>query len=211
MALSLERSSGRPGPASFEKHSFEKHLANYFRERLHDIASQLAPAPHEDTLWYTSHMLARFGSSREFFTWNEGSVSIRPLALLYKDAHECGDERTRCLLLRQLGDMALFMGALFPDNYARRGIHKDYFVGMGGGAYDYLADNAAQNRHVFLELASTFTRMLELVARACSKQHAFDSRDILKLYERWQLSGDPLLAEQLRALGVDISDDSIVH
>lgn len=191
--------------------TFERHLADYFRERLLDIASNLVPAPHDDTLWYTSHMLARFGNSRHLFTYDEGRVTIRPLALLYKDAHETTDEQTRCLLLRQLGDLALFMGALFPENYARRGIRKDYFVGMGGGAYDYLAENALRNRHVFLELATTFTRMLELIARACSKENAFDSRDIINLYQRWQQSGDPILAEQLKALGVDISDTGTIH
>ena len=32
----------------------------------------------------------------------------------------------------------------------RKGIGKDYFVGMGGGAYDYLADNARTNNHISL-------------------------------------------------------------
>ena len=34
--------------------------------------------------------------------------------------------------------MALFLGALFPERFTRRGIQQDYVVGMGGGAYDYL-------------------------------------------------------------------------
>lgn len=187
--------------------TFETKLEDYFRSRLQEMSEELAPPPQADTLWYMGNMLARFGHSRELFSYQDGQVTIRPLALLYKDAHEAVDKRERCLILRQLGDLALFMGALFPEKFARRGIRKDYFVGMGGGAYDYLSENAIQNRHIFNELASTFTKMLELVARACAKETQFDSTDILNLYQRWRETNDPVMAEQLKALGVDVSGD----
>ncbi|MCB1692588.1 MAG: hypothetical protein KDI19_07465 [Pseudomonadales bacterium] len=186
-------------------------LADYFRERLEVLADELAPPPHEDTLWYMGNMLARFGDSEQLYSYDHGAVTIRPLALLYKDAVDASDHRTRCLILRQLGDLALFLGALFPENFARRGIRKDYFVGMGGSAYDYLSENANHHRHIFSELASTFTRMLELVARACARESAFDATDILNLYQRWRQTRDPVIADQLRALGVDVSDADRIH
>lgn len=191
--------------------TFELTLADYFRERLHECGEQLKPAPQEDTLWYMGDMLARFGDSDQLFSYDEGEVGIRPLALLYKDAHETVNARERCLILRQLGDMALFVGALFPESYARRGIRKDYFVGMGGGAYSYLSENAPRNRHIFSELADTFTRMLQLVAQVCSKEHQFDAADILGLYHRWRVSRDPVLEEQLRALGICVQSNDPVH
>ena len=191
--------------------AFERTLADYFRKRLIETSEQLTPPPHEDTLWYTGSMLARFGRSREVFSFESGEVTLRPLAMLYQDAHEAMDERERCLILRQLGDLALFLGALFPENYQRRGIGKDYFVGMGGGAYDYLSENANSHRHVFQELANTFTRMLELIASVCARQNCFDSRDIINLYRRWQQTGNPAIASQLQAMGIDVSSESIQH
>ena len=161
--------------------TFEMQLADYFRVRLGEISEDLDSPPHEDTLWYTGNMLARFGRTKELFSYDNEEVTLRPLAPLYKDARETEDNHARCLILRQLGDLSLFLGALFPENYARRGIRKDYFVGMGGGAYIYLSENAAQNRHVFKELAGTFTRMLELIARVCARDTCFDSMDILAL------------------------------
>ncbi len=191
--------------------AFELKLAEYFRQRLQQVSEQLSPRPHQDTLWYMGSMLARFGDSRQLFCESQGEVSIRPLAMLYKDAHEASDPRHRCLIMRQLGDMALFLGALFPEKYARRGILKDYFVGMGGGAYDYLSENAAQNRHIFSELAATFTRMLEIVARACSRQTAFDASDVLGLYQRWQKTGNHRIARQLQALGLELTEPKVLH
>ena len=184
----------------------ESSLANYFRKRLFESSEELSPPLHEDTLWYVGDMLTRFSDSDELFGYEDGHRSLRPLALLYGDARQATSERERCLILRHLGDLSLFLGALFPQSYHRRGIGKDYFVGMGGGAYDYLSENSHTHRHVFSELATSFARMLTLIAMACSRQHFFDASDILELYERWRNSKDPLVAQQLAALGVAIVD-----
>jgi hypothetical protein len=181
----------------------EQSLDNYFRERLNEISREFDPPTQEDTLWYLANMLSRFGNSDQVFSQQDGVTTLRPLALLYKDAHEAGSTRERCLILRHLGDLSLFLGAILPEAFARRGIGKDYFVGMGGGAYDYLSENAHGNRHVFSELASKFTRMIQLVAKACCRQTFFDSRDILNLYQRWLTSQDPLMAQQLQAVGIE--------
>ena len=107
--------------------------------------------------------------------------------------------------------MALFLGALFPERFTRRGIQQDYVIGMGGSAYDYLADNARQNRHIFAELANTFTRMLDMVANACSREQQLGIEEVVALYERWLASGDPLVANQLQALGIDLSGSAALQ
>ena len=191
--------------------SLNHKLADYFHLRLQELGRRQSTPPQDDTLWYIGDMLARFGESDELFSYEDGRIDIRPLALLYKDAHETNNVRERGLILRQLGDMALFMGALFPENYQRRGLKKDYFVGMGGGAYSYLSETELQHRHIFAELATRFTRILELIAQTCEKQTAFDDGDVLTLYQRWQKYREPRVAAQLRALGITISDTQALH
>lgn len=186
-------------------------LGNYFRERLLEVSDELKSTPQEDTIWYLSNMLARFGDSDELFSYEEGKHHLTPLALLYNDAREASTNRERCLILRHLGDLSLFLGALLPESFTRRGIGKDYLVGMGGGAYDYLSENSHSNRHVFSELATTFTRMLQVVAKACSKQHFFDASDIFSLYQRWLQSRDPIIAQQLQAIGIEPLDSGFKH
>ncbi len=108
--------------------------------------------------------------------------------------------------------MALFMGALFPQRYARRGIRRDYFVGMGGSAYDYLADNARRGREVFAELANAFTRMLEMVERVCTEDEGEASdEDVLALYRRWLRDRDPATARRLRAQGIEVLGEERLH
>ena len=183
----------------------ETSLSGYFSRRLTRYARRFRSPPHEDTCWYLGNLLERFGRSEQLFSFEEGHMTLRPLALLYSDAIEADNSRERCLMLQQLGDMALFLGALFPERFTRRGILQDYFVGMGGAAYDYLADNSRTNRHVYAELANTFTRMLEMVANACSRRHRLSTEEVLALYQRWLCNRDPLIENQLRVLGIELS------
>jgi hypothetical protein len=189
----------------------ETSLSVYFMERLSDYARRLKPPPREDTCWYVGSMLERFGRSDQLFGYGEGRLDLRPLALLYGDALEARNEYERCLLLQQLGDMALFLGALFPERFTRRGIQQDYIAGMGGSAYDYLAGNARNNRHIFAELASTFTRMLEMVANACSRQQPGDTGDLIALYRHWLDTGDPVAANRLQSMGVVVAASDARH
>ena len=183
----------------------ETSLSIYFKRRLTDYAQRFEPPPHEDTCWYIGSLLERFGRSDHLFAYEEGRMDLRPLALLYGDAIEASTERERCLLLQQLGDMALFLGALFPERFTRRGIQQDYVVGMGGGAYDYLASTARSNRHIFAELSNTFSRMLEMVANACSREQQLSTEEIVNLYRHWLETGDEITGNKLRALGIDLS------
>jgi hypothetical protein len=189
----------------------ESSLGIYFRDRVTTCARSLCPQPQEETCWYVSCMLERFGRSEDCFMYDNGRLTLRPLALLYKDACESDSDVERCLILQQLGDLALFLGALFPEHFSRRGIHQDYLVGMGGGAYDYLSSNARNGRGVFAELANSFTVMIDLVASACSAEKRLDAEAVLTLYENWQSTRSPLLANQLRALGIDLPEDDLLH
>jgi hypothetical protein len=183
----------------------ETSLSSYFSKRLTRYARRFRPPPHEDTCWYLGSLLERFGRSEQLFAYQDGQMMLRPLALLYSDAIQADNARERCLMLQQLGDMALFLGALFPERFTRHGILQDYFIGMGGSAYDYLADNAKANRHIFAELANTFTRMLEMVANACSRTQHLTTEEVLALYQRWLSTRDPVIENQLRALGIELT------
>jgi len=196
------------GPGILEESS----LSAYFHRRLTQLSHLLEPPPHGDTLWYLGDLLTRLGDSRSLFGYQDGRLSLRPLALLYSDARDAANNRQRCLILRQLGDLALFIGALFPEFYQRKGLRQDYFIGMGGGAYDYLAENAPANHHIFAELSSAFGSMLQLVADCCSQRDSYDPETIVRLYRSWLESGDPDTGRLLRRLGVvNLEDMATAH
>ncbi len=186
-------------------------LTHYITDRLAEFAERLDPPPQEETCIYLGAVLARFGRSERLFCYEDGRFMLRSLAQLYGDALEAPDERTRCLMLQQLGDLAMFVGAVFPHRYRRYGINRDYFVGMGGGAYDYLAGNARRHRSIFAELAGMFARLLELVSQACRGREQLSAEEVLLLYERWLVSKEPLVEQQLRYLGIRLDGSESLH
>ncbi|MCP5137364.1 MAG: hypothetical protein H6981_11255 [Gammaproteobacteria bacterium] len=186
-------------------------LPDYFRDRLHQGAAEQSIPTDEDTLWYLGELMSRFALSDHLFDANAGRRGIRPLALLYADARESADEQHRCRVLQRLGDLALFLGALYPEIFARRGVRRDYFVGMGSSAYDYLADNARANRAVFRRLTHRFAHWLNLIAFAAEREAGMSAGDILRLHTLWRETGNPRLAEQLRLLGIHPDTCHAVH
>mgnify|MGYP001545965778 FL=1 len=183
----------------------ETSLPEYFRTQLHLYADYLKPKPQEDTLWYVGEMMVRFSRSDHYFDYYNGALQNRPLALLYGDATTASSHHERCLILQRLGDMALFVGALFPERHARHGIKLDYFVGMGSAAYDYLAEQSNKNRHIFRELTQQFVKIIELIAAAACRRTKKSDAELIQLYERWRETHDPLIAKQLKACGIDVN------
>lgn len=186
-------------------------IAEFLHSKLHVRARAHATHFTDDTLWYLGQMLESFVAADQLFVYQHGELQVPTLAYLYRDASATESNYQRCVLLRKLGDTALFMGALFDGHYKRRGIGRDYFVGMGVGAYQYLADNFDNANSAFLELSCRFPAAIELVAEVCEKESVVDAQDILHLYSQWAESKSSSIQRQLEALGITVSCSDQLH
>ena len=189
----------------------EQKLMEFLHERLSAEVANTARPLAEDTVWYLGNLLVQFSDSKQLFVEEFDRLTLPTLAFLYRDAREADSAYEKNLLLRKLGDTALFVGALFPEAFLKRGIRKDYFIGMGGGAYSYLADNALSQQDVFAELSRRFPNILELISRVCAKDISLDAQDIFDLYQRWQTTKDELIKKQLEAIGITPIDNNTRH
>lgn len=179
----------------------QKDLAEYFH---HQLQQEWSSNEQQDTNWYVGNLLARFSRSEQLFCHQQSQLVLQPLVTLYEQAQQCPDKQHRCLLLRQLGDQALFIAALFPGHYARKGIGRDYLIGMGSAAYDYLASHPLPLSHVFADLVERFTAVLDVIARTCHRNRSYNATEIMELYKHWKATGDSNLALQLSAMGVTL-------
>lgn len=179
----------------------EQSLPEYVREKvaLHSSDDRIPLA--EETLWYAGGVLVQFLETHRLFDPSQqGRTPV--LAEMYGEAVAAETTGARVSWLRKLGDTALFLGAIFPESFHRRGIGKDYFVGMGGGAYGTLADQLPSQQVLFTELSHYFPRLMRLLADVCEQELAFDAQDIVALYERWAATKSPSLRQQLNSLGI---------
>ena len=109
----------------------------------------------------------------------------------------------RARLLRDMGDMALFMSGFFAESLNRRTTDLGYYRDLGGRAYSRLSQEEAPfpfDRTVFSELAFRFTQFADLLSEVSESSRLAATRSVIVLYERWLQTGSPraavLLAEQ---------------
>lgn len=157
---------------------------------------------------YLVNLLHEFLRSEALFVQSDdGTLQQKPLAFLLKEAlEEAGPARVH--LLRRLGDTSLFVSGFFPDSLARRSnlVDVDYYIAMGGRAYDAVgalaARHAASERTLWDELSEKFRLLVDLLNEVSERTLASTNAGLLRLYERWMKTGSDRLATVLVRQGV---------
>ncbi len=177
-------------------------LLELFVRGISDQSDKLAPPLSDEVIQYLANILIRFSRSKNLFITDNQTKSLPTLAFLYQDANQATTTYQRNISLRQLGDSALFIAALFPEHYANKGINRDYFIGMGGGAYCALGDANYGDAGTFYEMAEKFPKLINILANTCSRDLEYNANEIFALLERWQANKDETLRKQLDAIGI---------
>lgn len=176
----------------------------FFRKQLERAMDHQKVSTSEFTQYYLVNLLA--GVVRGQLPPSEPGYDEMPLAILYVRAVEAS-RRDRAKLLRMMGDTALFVSGFFADSLGgRRLVDLDYYKAMGGFAYARLArdeDPRVFGPEVFSELSGRFTEFADLLSEISeSSRIAANHQSVLKLYERWMLTGSRRLATLLSERGI---------
>ena len=182
-------------------------LSEFFREHLRDAAGRQHLTLGGHTECYLVNLLASYSRTDVLFD-NEGGALRTPLlaALLSRAlSSSSGAERER--RLQRLGDVALFWAGFFAHGFARRLVDVDYYVAMGGHAYESLADRAATPgltsiRPVFAELAAKFVAVVDALNELAEQSRPASADDPLRYYEIWQKTGSQRAHDKLRSFGI---------
>lgn len=161
-------------------------LGEFFRQEVADAKGQLQIRLNDATEFYLVNLLCDF--SREDQAPGVGS---EPLALLYKRAMEATPAE-RFTLLKQLGDLALYVAGYFVEFVESSAVDVDYYVAMGGNAYGNLSSMVGHRKNgesiaeLYTQLAQRFTELVDLLNEVADRQRdSGRDRDLLRLYERW--------------------------
>jgi hypothetical protein len=178
-------------------------IRDFFRDLLTRAIENQRARVQPFTELYLVNLLHEFLASEALYVQAEdGTWHQKPLALLLKEAlEEEGPARVR--LLRRLGDTSLFISGFFPDSLGRRSslIDVDYYISMGGRAYDAVARHALE-RSLWEELADKFRLLVDLLNEVSERTLACHDAGVLRLYERWLKTGSDRLATLLVRQGV---------
>ena len=190
-------------------------MTEFFRERLVTALERQQVAVAAPTEFYLVQLLTGYA------TQPPNDALARPLVHRLAEAMETPQPSERFRRFRDLGDSALYVCGFFADHLQRRGISRDYVVGMGGRAYVEAADLCGRTwgvtdawlSRVYPQLADgfdTFARVLDEVRESTALR---TPQDVVRLYERWRRTKSPLLARRLEEEGVfpQDGDDRVLH
>lgn len=194
-------------------------LRAFFHQSLNDAIENQHIETHDSTVWYLTNLLSDFAHTEHLFEQTEEGRTLRPLASLYAMAAETKNQQQRKLLLKRLGDVALFISGLFSGLFTRHRclVDVDYYIAMGGSAYSCLGDGAALSvrdqslAEIFSDLSEQFVRFVDVLAEVGEQTAACNNSDLLRAHDLWLKTGSPRLEKRLRVAGIIPVKQAIAH
>lgn len=177
----------------------------YFHAAVSGAVSTLKVEVSENAQSYLVRLLGHFISTENFFPTDSAGRPAETLTQQLANALEEENAEARALRLRQMGDFSLYVAGFFTNSLSRKLVDVDYYIGMGGAAYENVARLERTDKAIlFTELSRKFPKFVEILSQI-SEETGFqpnNSQDLLRVYELWTKTGSDRLAKQLARAGI---------
>lgn len=182
----------------------ETNLQPYFRELVENAISHQHLKVSDMSQFYVVNMLNRFMKTGELFDWERDHYEEIPLAQLLDKALNSSPS-TKIKVLKKMGDNALYISGFFSDYIESKLVNLDYYVSMGECAYKNLSGVFAREKtfcELYNELAVNFIGFKDILLEVRNSGRIISNATLVKLYETWLKTGDPLIKEKLQREGI---------
>lgn len=179
-------------------------LRDYFSSELKTVMHRQKVGTSEHSFEYLVGLLVGYLESNKFFqTSAEGKLENNFLVDLYRAYIEGGIEQ-KMFSLKRLGDISLFISGFFADSLNKKLVDIDYYQGMGTTAYSELSSYNLHktNKTIFKELSEKFKILAEVFGELSERSGLQTNRDLLRLYEKWLVTGSSRLKNLLSEKGI---------
>jgi hypothetical protein len=176
----------------------------FFHKLISEAQSNQGISLTPNVEFYIVQLLSQYVSST-------GQSFSNSLALTYAKAME-SSHGDRMLLLKQIGDNALFISGFFREFFTRKCFDMSYYIGMGANAYGELSaltskhgKSSKQAAQTYREMAKSFSQSVEVllyVAKITFPENNDPSENLLNTYEAWLDTASTQLEEELRSQGI---------
>jgi hypothetical protein len=195
-------------------------MREYFRETLQRTLQQTQVQITDTAQVYLVNLLTEFARSENAFAGTERGERFGFVELMQRAQESEPSEALR--IYKHMGDSSLYLTGFFAESVERSPVPVDYWLSMGGSAYDAVArlmrPTAATSSALFAELAHRFEDLVELLC-AMSLQgdqgKKLDDARVLGLVDRYRRTGKREVLEKLKAQGIVLrpvgDDDDLVH
>jgi len=170
----------------------------YFHDRLERALERLHLDASPDVRVYLLELLA--------MQMGQPPAVEEPIVTRLASAFATEEPHERFRRFRDAGDGALHGCGFVSERFERRGVSRDYVIGMGARAYQQ-AQRAGErlrrrSTRVFGELSTGFGDFACALAEVREETALRTPQDIVRLLDRYRKTHSPLLAKRLEAAGV---------
>lgn len=174
-------------------------LESFLFDEIEQVQERTGRSLPTEVEAYVVYLLAAFARRPD-----EAGRTSRPLALDYLQARsQSGVARAQAL--RGVGDRALYISGVVPRSLHRTPVNVRYVHGIGESAYREVAGDGPLA--VLGTLAHMFGEVAEVIGDVVELGAANEPGDLLAVYERWRIHGDPRDAKLLVRAGVMLDVD----
>ncbi|NNE06695.1 MAG: hypothetical protein HKN15_13320 [Xanthomonadales bacterium] len=184
-------------------------LQEFFHSSINDVVERQRVDIDPHAAHYVVNLLTIFSRSTELYEDQSEYYGLRPLALMLAEAANTERLDQRNYLLQRIGDVALFIAGFFADGLASKAVDVDYYIYMGGNAYDSLSDEIRGTFRgrafapVYRELADKFQVLVDVLNEVAESARQNSDVDLLRTYEVWLKTGSKRAEALLRQSGVE--------
>jgi hypothetical protein len=184
-------------------------LQEYFHHSINDVVTRQRVEIDPHAAHYVVNLLTIFSRSNELYEEHADHYGLRPLALMLAEAANTERLDQRSYLLQRIGDVALFIAGFFADGLAGKAVDVDYYINMGGNAYDSLSEEIRGTFRgrafapVYKELAAKFQLLVDVLNEVADGARESSDVDLLRAYEVWLKTGSRRAEALLRQRGVE--------
>lgn len=188
----------------------------FFAEELRAVMAKHKVTAEPDAFSYLVGLLVRSIQSQALFPEkSEGQYEDQLLVKLYAKYLQSSTEDKKNILQR-IGDVSLVISGFFSASLSRKTVDIEYYFGMGGTAYGTLATLSPASsaiRSVYEELSKKFQPYSDVLGEMSERSGLQSNKDLLRLYERWLVTGNERLKSLLTEHGIQpvTSDRSNKH
>lgn len=177
----------------------------FFHELVTTALGRQKISTQPETEFYLVNLMAQFMTTDRLYSRDgQGGMKEEPLAFLVKEAIETPEPQAQAALFRHVGDVSLYTAGFFQESLNRKLVDLDYYIDMGGTAYQRVASRAEEEvlKAVYAELASRFGTFVEVLADVSEKTTPRTEKDLLRLYDLWVRTRSERAAKALQEAGI---------
>ncbi len=176
----------------------------YFHHQVSEAQGHLQINLDPDSESYLVRLLLQFIGNEE------AASGLRLLDMSLFELYQMAQSETqmsrRLCILKDLGDLSLYVSGFFQDSFNRKTFNLSYYIDMGSLAYQGVSDLSASKKReslIFRNLGRDFLKLVDVLAEVSDFTRKQSNRDILALYDRWIQTQSDRALRLLKEEGID--------